>query len=48
MCNCGSIFLKKVGFILLEVMLVLLFMGLVVGYVMFNVFGVSKFDLLKI
>lgn len=35
------------GFTLLEVMLVLLLMGLAVGYVMFNAFGVSHVDSLK-
>ncbi len=47
MRNRGSTSLKKAGFTLLEVMLVLLLMGLAAGYVMFNAFGASKSDLLK-
>lgn len=35
------------GFTLLEVMLVLVLMGLAASYVVFNVFGASKSDLLK-
>jgi general secretion pathway protein H len=47
MLRGGSTHLKKAGFTLLEVMLVLLLIGLAAGFVMFNAFGASKSDLLK-